>query len=124
VIVCAVMLMMMKLSPAAGEADRDLKIAIPESLDYSSLFDDLMDQYTSASALINVKTTNLGSLYRLHYHIQLPVKRNLSTTCAAGTEIWTSPAAASPLRETFCKCKEELPFYKNISCRSWPWYSL
>lgn len=71
VIVCTVMLLMKKLSPGAGEADRDLKITIPESLDYSGLFDDLMDQYTNASALINVKTTNLGSLYCLHYHIQL-----------------------------------------------------
>lgn len=71
VIVCAVMLITKGLSPAADEADRDLKITIPESLDYSGLFDDLMDQYTNASSLINVKTTNLGSLYCLHYHIQL-----------------------------------------------------
>ncbi|MPM64030.1 hypothetical protein SDC9_110916 [bioreactor metagenome] len=71
VIVCAVTLIAKVLSPAVGEADRDLKITIPESLDYSGLFDDLMDQYTNASALINVKTTNLGSLYCLHYHIQL-----------------------------------------------------
>ncbi|BAL00193.1 hypothetical protein OBV_29940 [Oscillibacter valericigenes Sjm18-20] len=71
VIVCVVMLMMKSLSPAVVESDRDLKITIPESLDYSSLFDDLMDQYTSDSALINVKTTNLGSLYCLHYRIQL-----------------------------------------------------
>lgn len=71
VIVCAITLITKGLSPAAGEADRDLKITIPESLDYSGLFDDLMDQYTNASALINVKTTNLGSLYCLHYRIQL-----------------------------------------------------
>ena len=71
VIVCAVTPIAKGLSPAASEADRDLKITIPENLDYSGLFDDLMDQYTNASALMNVKTTNLGSLYCLHYHIQL-----------------------------------------------------
>ncbi len=71
VIVCAVMLITKSLCPAAGEDDRDLKITIPESLDYSGLFDDLMDQYTGTSTLINVKTTNLGSLYCLHYRVQL-----------------------------------------------------
>ncbi|MDN0033969.1 DUF4956 domain-containing protein [Oscillibacter valericigenes] len=71
VIVCAVLLVMSALSPASREVERDLKITIPESLDYTSLFDDLMDQYTNASALINVKTTNLGSLYCLHYQIRL-----------------------------------------------------
>ena len=71
VIVCAVLLVMSALSPASREVERDLKITIPESLDYTGLFDDLMDQYTNASALINVKTTNLGSLYCLHYQIRL-----------------------------------------------------
>ena len=71
VIVCAVLLVMSALSPASREVERDLKITSPESLDYTGLFDDLMDQYTNASALINVKTTNLGSLYCLHYQIRL-----------------------------------------------------
>ena len=51
--------------------DRSLKIAIPEDMDYISLFDDLFDKYTSKSELINVKTTNMGSLYQLEYSITL-----------------------------------------------------
>lgn len=54
--------------------DRSLKIAIPEDMDYISLFDDLFDQYTSKSELVNVKTTNMGSLYQLEYAITLKDK--------------------------------------------------
>lgn len=51
--------------------DRSLKIAIPEDMDYMALFDDLFDAYTSKSELVNVKTTNMGSLYQLEYAITL-----------------------------------------------------
>ena len=51
--------------------DRSLKIAIPEDMDYIALFDDLFDSYTSKSELVNVKTTNMGSLYQLEYAITL-----------------------------------------------------
>ena len=54
--------------------DRSLKVAIPEDMDYISLFDDLFDQYTSKSELVNVKTTNMGSLYQLEYAITLKDK--------------------------------------------------
>jgi hypothetical protein len=51
--------------------ERSLKIAIPEDMDYIALFDDLFDTYTSKSELVNVKTTNMGSLYQLEYEITL-----------------------------------------------------
>ena len=57
-----------------GEAksqERLLKITIPENLDYDGLFDDLFRQYTDSARLIQVKTTNMGSLYELHYQIVL-----------------------------------------------------
>lgn len=46
-----------------------LKITIPENLDYSRVFDDLFDKYTKKSELIQVKTTNMGSLFKLDYNI-------------------------------------------------------
>ncbi|MGN0601825.1 MAG: DUF4956 domain-containing protein [Oscillospiraceae bacterium] len=46
-----------------------LKITIPENLDYSGVFDDLFDKYTKKSELIQVKTTNMGSLFKLDYNI-------------------------------------------------------
>jgi len=50
---------------------RQLKITIPENLDYDGLFDDIFETYTTSHDLIRVKTTNMGTLYELTYHINL-----------------------------------------------------
>jgi uncharacterized membrane protein YhiD involved in acid resistance len=52
-------------------AEKELKIAIAESLDYNGIFDDLFEKYTKSSELVRVRTTNMGSLYELQYHISL-----------------------------------------------------
>ena len=54
-----------------GDAARILKITIPEDLDYDGLFDDLFERYTTAHTLEKVKTSNMGTLYELHYRINL-----------------------------------------------------
>ena len=46
-------------------------ITIPEDLDYSNVFDDIFDKYTTSSDLIRVKTTNMGSMFRLTYNVTL-----------------------------------------------------
>ena len=48
-----------------------LRITVPEDLDYTGVFDDLLSKYTSQAELIAVKTTNLGSLNRLTYALVL-----------------------------------------------------
>lgn len=48
-----------------------LTITIPESLDYSDIFDDLFETYTSQVNLNIVKTTNMGSLFKLTYEVVL-----------------------------------------------------
>jgi hypothetical protein len=53
------------------QQEKELKITIPEGLDYTGIFDDLFDQYTSKQELIKVKTANMGSLYKLNYRIKL-----------------------------------------------------
>ena len=56
----------------AGAADeRELRVTIPENLDYDGLFDDLFQKYTRSSELERVKTTNMGTLYELSYKIVL-----------------------------------------------------
>lgn len=50
---------------------RELRITVPEDLDYCGAFDDLFASFTSEAELVKVKTTNLGSLNRLVYHIVL-----------------------------------------------------
>ena len=51
--------------------ERRLKITIPEDLDYDGLFDDIFAAYTTRAELERVKTTNMGTLYELRYHIRL-----------------------------------------------------
>ncbi len=55
--------------PTGGH--RQLKITIPENLNYEGLFDDLFAQYTRSHELTRVRTTNMGTLYELVYAIEL-----------------------------------------------------
>lgn len=54
-----------------GRAERELVITIPESLDYTGIFDDLFAEYTQKNELVRVRTSNMGSMYKLTYHIDL-----------------------------------------------------
>jgi len=57
---------------AAKESeDRDLRVTIPENLDYMGIFDDLFEKYTSNWKQIMVKTTNMGSMYEINYRVRL-----------------------------------------------------
>jgi hypothetical protein len=53
------------------ENERELRITIPENLDYDGLFDDLLQQYTVSYELERVKTSNMGTLYELKYKVVL-----------------------------------------------------
>ena len=48
-----------------------LTVTIPEDLDYSEIFDDIFDEFTSSHELVKVKTTNMGSMFRLTYNVTL-----------------------------------------------------
>ena len=50
---------------------KTINITIPEDLDYSEVFDDIFAEYTTACELVRVKTTNMGSMFRLTYNISL-----------------------------------------------------
>ncbi len=50
---------------------RTMRITIPEDLDYTEIFDDIFERYTEDNELVNVKTTNMGSLFRLTYNVTL-----------------------------------------------------
>ena len=56
---------------AGRDSERELKITIPENLDYDGLFDDLFERYTLSNELQRVKTTNMGTLYELNYKVTL-----------------------------------------------------
>ena len=51
--------------------ERALRITIPESLDYTEVFEEIFEQYLKRWELVQVKTTNMGSLFRLDYQVVL-----------------------------------------------------
>jgi hypothetical protein len=52
-------------------AFRTLRITIPEDLDYTGVFDDVFAAYTVSHRLVSVKTTNMGSMFKLTYEVTL-----------------------------------------------------
>ena len=53
------------------EGEREIRITVPESLNYTDAFDDLFEEYTAFHRLKKVKTSNMGSLYQLTYTVRL-----------------------------------------------------
>ena len=50
---------------------KTLNITIPQDLDYSQVFDSIFKEYTTSYELIRVKTTNMGSLFRLTFDLTM-----------------------------------------------------
>lgn len=57
-----------------ADLDKTMHITIPEDLDYYDVFDDIFAKYTNKCELINVKSTNMGSLFKLTYNISFKEK--------------------------------------------------
>ncbi len=50
---------------------KTVTVTIPEDLDYSHVFEDIFAVYTADASLVRVKTTNMGSMFRLTYNVTL-----------------------------------------------------
>ncbi len=48
-----------------------LHVTVPESLHFADAFDDLFAQYTKSRRLVKAKTSDMGSLYKLDYRIEM-----------------------------------------------------
>lgn len=72
VVLCSVMIIsgFVKLTEK-DDLCSELRITVPEDLNYAHSFDDLFEQYTNSYKLLTVKTTNMGSLYKLIYKVEL-----------------------------------------------------
>jgi len=53
------------------EKEKTLKITIPESLNYTDVFNDAFDHYLKEYELVGVKTTAMGSMFKLTYRVVL-----------------------------------------------------
>lgn len=76
-VIASALMLLLTLIPIRSERSMDLRITIPESINYGSVFDDLFAAYTKSHQLVSVKTTNMGSLYKLLYRVEL---KDRSTT--------------------------------------------
>ena len=54
-----------------SETFKTITITIPEDLDYSGVFDDIFSEFTKSHDLIRVKSTNMGSMFKLTYNVML-----------------------------------------------------
>ena len=70
VLVCLGMIVV-SIIPMGAERSMDLHITIPESLRYINEFDEVFVKYLKNHRLVQAKTTNMGSLYKLHYRVEM-----------------------------------------------------
>lgn len=74
VIMCAMFLLYNRLdfgTKKNADAYKIFSITIPEDLDYSGVFDDIFAEYTVSHDLARVKSTNMGSMFKLTYNVVL-----------------------------------------------------
>ena len=72
VIICIVMLITSFIHfKERDDLVRSLKITVPEDLNYAHEFDEIFEKYTHNAKLLTVKTSNMGSLYKLLYRVEL-----------------------------------------------------
>ena len=59
------------------DESKALMITVPEDLNYDEIFDDILKKYTTSYEMVSVKTSNLGSLFKIKYIIDM--KNDVST---------------------------------------------
>ena len=64
-------MLLLSLVPMSCDRFLALHITVPESLHFADAFDDLFERYTKSRKLVKAKTSNMGSLYKLDYKIEM-----------------------------------------------------
>ena len=70
-VVVSAMFVLLSRVPLNSDKILDLNITVPESLHFADAFDDLFEKYTKSWKLAKVKTSNMGSLFKLSYKIEI-----------------------------------------------------
>ncbi len=60
----------------AGKQYKVLRVTIPEDLDYTDVFQPILSEFAVEYELTQVKTTNMGSMFRLTYNLALKKDAN------------------------------------------------
>lgn len=77
--ILCVILLVIKITNfgASSEHSMNLRISIPENLNYDNLFDDILNKYTDSYKLMQVRTTDFGSVFEVKFAIEL--KKEINT---------------------------------------------
>ncbi len=70
-VIISIVMLIFALIPIKREREYELHITVPESLSFMGAFDDIFKEYTRSSRLTKTKTSNMGSLYKLTYVLDL-----------------------------------------------------
>ena len=69
-LLCLILILVEKFNFAVpSKKVKILKITVTEDMNYSNIFDDVLNKYTENYELIKIKTTDLGSLFEVVYQI-------------------------------------------------------
>ncbi len=67
----SLLILFLEKMPMRCDRFAELRVSLPESLHFADAFDDLFAEYTKSCELLKAKTSNMGSLYKLHYRIEM-----------------------------------------------------
>ncbi len=70
-VIASALMALLSRVPMRCERFMELHVTVPESLHFADAFDDLFRQYTKSWKLMKAKTSNMGSLYKLDYKIEM-----------------------------------------------------
>lgn len=72
IILCMVMIILNEINFAKPKTNNmQLKIAVPEDLNFQELFDDILSRYTNSWSLKRIKTSDFGTIFEIVYNISL-----------------------------------------------------
>ncbi len=72
ILICAILFVLNTLNFGQEKSKgRVLNITVPENLDFEGKFEDIFDKYLTNYDYISVRTTNMGSLYKLSLEVNL-----------------------------------------------------
>lgn len=75
--IISVITVLLSFVPYGDERVMNLEITIPESLCFADEFEDIFASYTKKHRLVRTKTSNMGSLYKLFYKVELKDRRQM-----------------------------------------------
>ncbi|HBV53084.1 MAG TPA: DUF4956 domain-containing protein, partial [Clostridiales bacterium] len=72
ILICVVLILLTRFGYGTRRCEeRQLRIKIPEDLNYADAFNDILEKYTKSYKLERIKSIDLGALFELTYHVIL-----------------------------------------------------